>query len=207
MQKNKLFLIVSFLIVLTTFAYSALATNLSITGEANFRMISDIRVTDIEYKNSTSATQEFEPKFTKDTITNGFILPNQNSSISYDVTITNRGTIDQAIYNLQTTLSNNNDVTILIDDEPINDILPILVSFKTSKKIKITYQTSNPSENIINITNKFTFKEVYYVEYNSKGGTEVDTQIKYKDVDLILTGAPTKDGSTFLGWTDDEEET
>ena len=204
MQK-KLFILTTILIMLTTFAYSALATNLSIIGEANFRAISDIRVTNIELDNAENgATLSYEPKYTKDTITNGFILPNSNSSISYNVTIKNNGTIDQAIYDLQTVSSSNNDMIILIDDKPINEALPMIVPFGTSKTIKITYKTNSPSSNVINIINKFIFKEVYYVEYNTKGGSSVAQQIKYKDVTLVLEGSPTKSKYVFVGWSESE---
>ena len=208
MQNKTLFILTSFLIMLTTFAYSALATNLAITGEANFRVVSDIRVTNITLDSvENGATQYFDSKYTKDTITTGFILPNVNSSISYNVEITNKGTIDEAIYDLQTISSNNEGIIILIDNKPIDEALPIIVPFGTSKTIKITYKTSQASNNVINIVNKFIFKEVYYVEYNSKGGSSVETQIKYKDVDLTLEGKPTKNKYVFTGWSESENST
>ena len=203
---KKLFTLTVLLILLTTVAYSGLATSLAITGEATFRAVSDIRVTDISFNNAQDATQAYSSTHTKDTITSGFVLSNQESEISYNVTITNNGDIDQAIYDLQILSSNNNDMTVLIDDNPINDSLPMIVPFKTNKTIKVTYKTNSPSENIINIVNIFVFKEVYYVEYNSMGGSKVETQIKYKNVDLVLQGTPTKENNSFLGWTDDEDE-
>ena len=207
MQK-KLFMLTTFLIMLTTFAYSALATNLSITGEANIRAVSDIRVTNIELDNAKNGgVLSYEPKYTKDTITNGFVLPNTNSEISYNVTIKNKGTIDQAIYNLQTLSSNNNNMIILIDGEEINEALPIVVPFGTSRTIKITYKTTSPSNSVINIKNKFVFKEVYYITYNTKGGSSVAQQIKYEDVDLTLEGTPTKSKYVFTGWTDEQNGT
>ena len=205
MRKSTMFILTVVLILLNTFAYSALATNLSITGEAVMRAVSDIRVTNIAFDSAENdATLYYESKYTKDTITNGFILPNANSSISYNVTIKNNGTIDQAIYDLQTVSSSNNDMIILIDNKPINEALPMIVPFGTSKTIKITYKTNSPSSNVINIINKFIFKEVYYVEYNTKGGSSVETQIKYKDVDLTLEGKPTKNKYVFTGWTDEQ---
>jgi len=205
MRKSTIFILTVVLILLNTFAYSALATNLSITGEAVMRAVSDIRVTNITFDSAENdATLYYESKYTKDTITNGFILPNANSSISYNVTIKNNGTIDQAIYDLQTVSSSNNDMIILIDNKPINEALPMIVPFGTSKTIKITYKTNSPSSNVINIINKFIFKEVYYVEYNTKGGSSVETQIKYKDVDLTLEGKPTKNKYVFTGWTDEQ---
>ena len=208
MQRSKLFILTIFLVMITTFAYSALATNLAITGEANFRAISDIRVTDIDFEEAKNgATLSYDGIFTKDTITNGFVLPNANSEISYNITIKNKGTIDQAIYDLQTLTCNNNNMIILIDDKEINEALPMIVPFGTSKTIKITYKTTTPSNDVINIKNKFIFKEVYYITYNTKGGTSVAQQIKYHDVPLTLEGTPTKSKYVFTGWTDEQNGT
>ena len=44
-KRNRLLAILSFVLVMcTTLAYSALATNLAITGEATFRAVADMRV-------------------------------------------------------------------------------------------------------------------------------------------------------------------
>jgi len=211
-KRKRLIAILSFvLIMVTTFAYSALATNLSITGEANFRTVADIRVSDIQLDSQTGTLQEYEPKFTKDTITTGFTLNSTSSSISYNVTITNNGTIDQAIYNLTTLSSNNQGLNILIDGKPINQALPIIVSFGTSKVVTITYSSSTPGT--VNVVNKFDFRKVYYITYNLKGGTSSSSdltngQVKYENVDLTLTNdEPTLSGYEFLGWTDEQNGT
>ncbi len=208
MQKRKIYIFAVLLIVLTTFAYSALSTSLSITSEAKLRPISDIRVTKIELDGATNGGLEsYSPQFTKDTITNGFVLPNLDSTISYNVTIANNGTIDQAIYDLQTVSSNNNDMIITVDDVPINEALPMIVPFGTYKTIKITYKTNSPSDSVINMVNRFIFKQVYYIDYETKGGSAVATQTKYEDVDLTLEGTPTKNLYVFMGWTDEQNGT
>ena len=90
-RQKRFIAILSFvLIMLTTFAYSALATNLSITGEANFRTPADIRVTSIAIEEAAGAVSEYA-HFKKDTITTGFTLDNTSSSMSYNVTITKDG--------------------------------------------------------------------------------------------------------------------
>ena len=208
MQKRKIYIFAVLLIVLTTFAYSALSTSLSITSEAKLRPISDIRVTKIELDGATNGGLEsYSPQFTKDTITNGFVLPNLDSTISYNVTIANNGTIDQAIYDLQTVSSNNNDMIITVDDVPINEALPMIVPFGTYKTIKITYKTNSPSDSVINMVNRFIFKQVYYIDYETKGGSAVATQTKYEYGDVVLEGDPTKNLYVFMGWTDEQNGT
>ena len=211
-RKQRSFIaILSFvLIMLTTYAYSALATNLSITGEANFRKVADIRVTNISINGASGATSEYE-NYKKDTITAGFTLNNTSSTMTYNVTITNNGDIDQAIYNLTTQSSNNSGLSILIDGQPINQALPIIVPFGTSRTITITYSSSTPGT--VNVVNKFDFRKVYYITYNLKGGTSsssdlTNRQVKYENVDLTLTNdEPTLSGYEFLGWTDEQNGT
>lgn len=205
-KQKKFMAILSFiLIMLTTYAYSALATNLSITGEAVFRTPADIRVTNISINNANGATSEYA-NFRKDTITNGFVLNSSSSTMSYDVTITNSGLRDQAIYNLITQSSNNSGLNILIDGQPINEILPIIIPYGTSKTITITYSSSTPGR--VDVVNKFDFRKVYYISYNTKGGSSIATQTKYENVDLVLTrDEPTLSGRRFLGWTDEQNGT
>ena len=208
MQKGKLFILTFILILLNTFAYSALSTSLSITGEANFRSVKDIRIKDISYKGSQNdAVLSYESTYKKDTITNGFVLPNLNSSITYTITIQNKGLVDAAIYDILTMSSNNNDMIILIDGEPISNKIPMIIGYMETKQIDITYKTNSPSNNIINIVNKLDFKTVHYVTYDTKGGTSVERQIKYENVDLTLEGSPTKEGYIFKGWTDEQNGT
>ena len=211
-RKQRSFIaILSFvLIMLTTYAYSALATNLSITGEANFRKVADIRVTNISINGASGATSEYE-NYKKDTITAGFTLNNTSSTMTYNVTITNNGDIDQAIYNLTTQSSNNSGLSILIDGQPINQALPIIVPFGTSRTITITYSSTTPGR--VDVVNKFDFREVYYITYNLKGGSSsnsdlINGQIKYQNANLTITNAtPTKAGYVFKGWTDEQNGT
>ena len=197
MQK-KLFIITTILIMLTTFAYSALATNLGITGEANFRTPADIRVTGINMTGHSDSTLSYEPTYKKDTITTGFNLASTSSTITYTVTITNNGLQDYAIYDLITQSSNNSGLSILIDGKEVNQALPMIVPFGTSKTITITYSSSTPGN--VNVINKFDFRKMYYITYDLKGGSSNDAdltnshtlagrsygQIKYENIDLIF---------------------
>ena len=208
MNKTRLIILSIILVVLTTITYSALATNLAITGEATIRAVSDIRVTDIEIENaSNDAVEEYAPKYTKNTVTNGIKLPSSNSSITYTVEITNKGDIDQAIYGIST-VSNNSGLHILINGEEINSALPMIIPYRTTREITITYTTSTPSNEVINAVNTIDFREVYYITYNTKGGSEIQRQIKYQNVDINLTQErPTKTGYVFTGWTDEQNGT
>lgn len=204
------------LIILTTFSYSALSTRFQVIIDVQFRADANIRITDILLDStSNGGLISFDSNYTKNTITSGFKLPNLNSTVSYNVTITNKGNIDQAIYNITTISSSNNNIYYLIDDKPINEVLPMIVPLGTSKTIKITYKTTSPFSNTETIVNNFEFKKVYYVDYNLKGGSYTNDQndlkngqIKYEDVPLTLTNEkPTKSKYVFIGWTDEQNGT
>lgn len=121
-RKNLITFLTFALIIFTTFTYSALSTRFQVITDVVIRVDADIRITDITL-NSTSngGLISFDSNYTKNTITSGFKLPNLNSTISYNVTITNKGNIDQAIYNITTISTSNNNIYYLIDDKPINE--------------------------------------------------------------------------------------
>ena len=212
-QKSLITVLSFILIMITTYAYSALATNLAITGDANFRTPADIRVTGINMTDHSNSTLLYEPTYKKDTITTGFNLASSLSNITYTVTITNNGLQDYAIYDLITQSSNNSGLSILIDGKEVNQALPIPVPFGTSKTITITYSSSTPGN--VNVINKFDFRKMYYITYDLRGGSSNDAdltnshtlagrsygQIKYENVDLTLSNAePNKTGYSFSKW-------
>ena len=70
--------------------YSALNTNLSISGDAIVKADADIRIIDLKFLKATNGGQElYSSKYTKDTTKIFAHLPS-NSSITYEVTITNK---------------------------------------------------------------------------------------------------------------------
>ena len=74
-----IFFVVSFISVV----YSALNTNMYIDGNAILRVDSDIRITDLKLLNATSGGYEvYNSKYAKDSITNGILLPNNDSTIN-----------------------------------------------------------------------------------------------------------------------------
>ena len=206
-QKKLIAFITVFLLLFTTFAYSALSTSLTITANAKFRVLANIRVDDIGLKSTNNSLISYDSEYTKNTISSGFKLTSTSSSIDYNVVVNNNGNIDQVIYQISTVSSNNDGIIIYIDDEPMNDKLPYKIPIGTTN-IKITYKTTSPSNQTINIVNQFDFRKLYSVDYNSKGGSQIASQDKIEDVDLTLTNnVPTKQGYTFAGWTDEENGT
>ena len=214
MKNKKLLLITIILFMISTIVYASLLTNLTMSTETTIRALADIRVTNISYdsSNSSGGTLSYESTFTKNTIISGFTLPNTSSNMSYIVTITNNGEMDQAIYNL-TNESNNNGLyaTITYTDEnnitytnvPINEALPIIVPLKSRKTIIVTYQTTTPGT--INVVSTFDFRKVYYIDYVTRSTSTIERTIKYHNINTTITDQiPIKQGYPFAGWTDEQ---
>ncbi len=85
--KRTIELIGIILVLLTTYAYSALSTSLVFVGDAIFRAVADIRITEVKLNNASNATLAYESTHKKDIITNGFTLNDSQSFITYRVTI------------------------------------------------------------------------------------------------------------------------
>ena len=88
-------------IILTCFAivsilgmsigYSALNTNLTLSGEAYVRVDTDIRITALNTLEATNGAYEnYNSKYTKETILMAVTLPNLDSTIIYEATIANK---------------------------------------------------------------------------------------------------------------------
>ena len=91
MKNIKYYLLVLLGILSISVGYSALNTDLNISGEAIVRADVDIRVTNIKLDNTSNDGKEiYSPEFTKDTTTMSVSLNNQNSTVTYNVTITNK---------------------------------------------------------------------------------------------------------------------
>ena len=222
--QNKIKLLISLtlliLFVFNTVAYSGLATKLAITSEAKFRPITDIRVTDIKLESATNgAVESYSPKFNVDTTTTGFVLPNVNSTITYKVKVTNYGNVNQTIYNFIKNSINSSNVNIKITDftsvcaddscSQKNSDFTIIhhngdnTTDSNEKEILITFSTSAPSDQAINVIEKYDFRPIYNINYDANGGQNAPkSQIKiYKDNLTLTTDEPTRPTYKFLGWS------
>ncbi len=227
-NKIKLLISLTFLIlfVFNTVAYSGLATKLAITSEAKFRPITDIRVTDIKLNSATNgAVESYSPKFNVDTTTTGFVLPNVNSTITYKVKVTNYGNVNQTIYNFIKNSINSSNVNIKITDftsvcaddscSQKNSDFTIIhhngdnTTDSNEKEILITFSTSAPSDQAINVIEKYDFRPIYNINYDANGGQNAPkSQIKiYKDNLTLTTDEPTRPSYKFLGWSTSSKST
>ena len=219
--------ILFFLIITTTITYSGFSTKLAFVSDVLFRVSADIRVTDIKLESSTNgAIENYSPKYDVSETTMGFTLPNVNSSITYKVTVTNFGGIDQTIYNfIEKSLNiDSNDVEISVSDFiPVctnaecnlkNDNYTIVTNKilnnnnPVQKDFLLTIKAKKQINNPINLIEKYEFRKVYTISFDSQGGTEVPDIRKVDGVDVNIPNTiPGLYGHTFVGWTETKDGT
>ena len=203
-KKNiKILIVIAFLFlfVFNTVAYSGLASKLSITSDAMFRAYADIRVTGIKLKSaSNGALENYSPKYNVDNTTMGFTLPNNDSSITYEVTVTNFGDRNQTIYSFIEKSINKSGISITISD---NYKAKDIIKFKSSVTFTITIKSTNSDTTPINLIEQYEFRKVYDVEYKSADGKDIlEPQYKYEKENLTLRkDIIEKTDYDFKGWT------
>ncbi len=193
--------------LLTTIAYSSLTTTLEVKGEANVRAPSSVRVVDIKLKEVVDATELYSPKYTKNTISTGFILNNNNSKITYEITIRNNTTTKMMISNILESLDNNGNIIYELTNYNLYDELPS----NNETKILITYKGQGKKESTL----EFNFTDYYHtIAYNAMNGKYNDESninyVKYHfngKENIIVDGTvytPSNNNLLFSGWYTNE---
>lgn len=183
--------------MLSTVVYSAFSSNLQITGDAVVRSINNIRVTDIRISNQTNgAYEKYNNKFTSETTSMFVILPS-NSSITYEIDITNIDDINYLIDSITELSNTNNNVNISMSLN-VND----LVSGNSVKTFTVTLSNTTLEEQEETIVYKYSFVEGgITVTFSAEGGV---TAVNSKQVDYGGTygelPTPTRNGYNFKGW-------
>lgn len=96
------------IICLLAVGFAAFSTNLTINGTANISSKWDVEITDIVSKNKVgSASNTSAPIYTKTSATFKTTLVYPGDSMTYDVTVTNSGTLDAKVSKITLTDSNN----------------------------------------------------------------------------------------------------
>ena len=162
-------LIFSFVLMLSV-GYAALNEELTISGEAHFRVESDIRITDVRLSNTiNSASEDYASLYGKESMKVGATLPNNNSSATYKVKITNYSNVAMQLKSITKEIENNN-YTITF-----NKTLPLTVGKQSSEEIEITFKNSTNESQTINANLLFTFAKEEAVMASGNDGAATST--------------------------------
>ena len=152
MRKHISMLLIIIVVLSLSIGYSALNTDLSISGEAIVRADNDIRITDIILKETLNgAIEDYNPKYTVDTTTSYVTLPS-SSEIVYEITISNNTGKRIIVNDIVSTLSNEN-ISYEISGLEINEVY-------SGNEIKFTLTIVNNS----NVTQSGTINLEYDLE-------------------------------------------
>ena len=147
-------LITAFIFMLSV-GYAALNEDLTISGEAHFRVEADIRITDVSlYTTTYSALEDYNSSFGKDSMKVGVTLPSNTSTVTYKVTVTNYGNVAMQLKSITKEIENNNyNITF-------NKTLPLTIGKTSSEEIEITFSNNTNTSQTINANLLFTFAKL-----------------------------------------------
>ena len=189
--KNKtglmLFLLFTCFTLCLSVGYAALNSDLKISGEASFRVESDIRITDVLlYETTNLAVENYTSKYSKDTVTIGTNLTQLNSSISYKVKVQNSGTVAMWIDSIEEEAKNNSNTEYVLEGIGLKELI-------------------NPGEE-----KEFIVKIKYKDNITTlPDNTNLDTILKFnfiKPESILASGSDTASTSTFFNGTLKKEE-
>lgn len=184
--KNILCVFMGICIFLLSYAHASLNQEFSITGEAVVRAEAGIRIIDSERDVVENGAYEvYNSKYSINTTTHFFNLPNCDSTITYKVTIQNNTNEVYLIRDIIMENVSNDNIEYTIDNSSISDnripsntTVDILITFK--------YKTC-PYETLDNITIIFNYDIVKARGYIIENIKSVTANSKFLGTDLINT--------------------
>ncbi len=169
-------------IIFMSIGYSALNSEISISGEALVHVPKSIDITNVYTKNSINGASEvYTTLFTEKTSNMGIMLPNDNSEITIVVEITNETSDYYQLDDVVETINNNPDIKYEILDKELLYFHPGTV---TEIEITFSYETYNLVNQILNLNLEYSFKKITYknLDYIIFSGNE------YIETNLSNTG-------------------
>ena len=186
-QRNYIIIGLCAILVIMGVGYAAFQSQLKITGTSNIASNFLVKITSIT-PNSIVGTALDKPEITtyNDTsATFGVSLKSPGDSITYDITIENRGTIDAILKTIKKTDTNNS--AILFETSEVNENDELKVGETATMKVKVTYNpeiTSQPTDldSTLNIE----------LDYEQSTGeiipTPTNTTIGGQEVEVVESG-------------------
>ena len=137
------------ILVIMGVGYAAFQSQLKISGTSNIASNFLVKITDIQVSNIVrgAADKEDVTTHTDTTATFGTTLQSPGDSITYDITIENKGTIDAVLKTITKTDTSNS--AIIFETSGVNEGDPLNVGEIATMKVTVTYNpevTSQPED-------------------------------------------------------------
>lgn len=167
-------------ILLLTIGFSAYSTSLAIDGKALVRPLKESRITDVKISKTTNNGVVSYIDYTAYSLVSDITLNNKNSTVTYDVKITNLSSDNLIITKVENQVYNNSNIEYVFDNIEINKT-KIKPASQYTFKITFKYKTNNITNKDLKCILMFTYKKV--PEYTLKVKSLDDSDIK-----LIASG-------------------
>ncbi len=149
------------IVLLMMVGYAAFASKLNISGTSNITSNWDIEITNIESKNIVgSASNSSDPTYSGLTATFNTNLVSPGDSITYDITVTNKGSLDATLKKIN--LSDPNNDAIIFKTSGLKEGGTLVSGNSAVLSIKVTYDssvTTQPDNLTGNITATLEFEQ------------------------------------------------
>ena len=162
-------------ILLLTIGFSAYSTSLAIDGKALVRPLKESRITDVKISKTTNNGVVSYIDYMAYSLVSDITLNNKNSTVTYDVTITNLSSDNLIITKVENQVYNNSNIEYVFDNIEINKT-KIKPASQYTFKITFKYKTNNITNKDLKCILMFTYKKV--PEYTLKVKSLDDSDIK-----------------------------
>lgn len=161
-------------ILLLTIGFSAYSTSLAIDGKALVRPLKESRITDVKISKTTNNGVVSYIDYTAYSLVSDITLNNKNSTVTYDVTITNLSSDNLIITKVENQVYNNSNIEYVFDNMEINKT-KIKPASQYTFKITFKYKTNNITNKDLKCILMFTYKKVpeYTLKVKSLDGSDI----------------------------------
>ena len=168
--KNTMIAVLLVCILIMAVGYAALQQRLNISGTSNITSVWDVQITNIVSHPSGGASDAVAPSFTPITATFSSNLVNPNDSITYDVTIENKGTLDAELKLITNNSENNPAISFIYSGIKEGNILKAGTSTHAYVTVKYNDVTTQPDD----VNSNFTII-LDYIQYVPKAYGDIST--------------------------------
>lgn len=183
------FLCTAIFVILLSIGYSIITDTLTINGKGVIRAKLDIRITNIELAGTTNGGLiNSNPEFYATSLTTSRVLwdvtlPQAESTVTYNVTVTNLSDMNAVVTSINTLNDSNSNIEYILNNMAVNTVkmpksdnyqFQITVKYKDSVKPNISSINRNETANI-----EFTFYKLPVYTYQITTNQQ-DAEIKVK---------------------------
>ena len=199
-------ILILIVIVLVSIGYSAFNRKLIVNDiGAIVRVNSDIRISGINVDKVSNNAMSFSENYNVHNIMSDINLPEENSTITFKVVVTNLGSANMGIYdinglpeNLQYEISDYNLKDKICD---LNNKCNLGISKSFYITIKYAENGYNEQNVSYSINLDFDFRQIYKITYVLNDGINPSNQVlEFIAGDSVSILSPTKSHAIFDGW-------